>query len=322
MVPARGEVIEMALQRLNALAGGGAHYAESADVLQDNLVDPMRVFGKKEPHPERKLVAGGTRLIFGVSFIDNLVARFLHRDRVCAWKSSWDSIPVKPGIGMEDHHAARLLRGLKFAGDVVTCDVSSWDWSVQNWDFSNLVSVAMGYSPEGATSFAEARYMTIVVNAYQAWSKAPIMTSDGYLFARPSGVWPSGLYTTSADNSANRVMNHVIAARRAGVEPEIIANGDDSVERAMPEAIEIYLSLGKRVREVQEQNVASFSFCSHLWTPRGAIHQSIGKTLYKYLCDPTEEAFIGVAHAVRHRHDALELLEFMASALPTPASRC
>jgi hypothetical protein len=185
------------------------------------------------------------------------------------------------------------------------------------------VSVAtQGYRTEGVANFAESRYIALVVNAYQAWSKAPIMTSDGYLFARPAGVWPSGLYTTSADNSANRVINHVIAARRAGVEPEIIANGDDSVERAMPEAVEIYLSLGKRVREVQEQSVAKFSFCSHLWTPRGAVHQSIGKTLYKYLCDPTEEAFIGVAHAIRHRPDAAELLEFMAAALPTLASRC
>jgi hypothetical protein len=325
LVEVRDVVIEMAMTRILLLLRAESIESMTAEeVLRAWLVDALRIFGKKEPHEARKLVRGGVRLIFGVSFIDNLIARFLHRSRKAEWKRRWPHIPAKPGLGMEDYHAVALLDGLKLPEDVVTCDVSGWDWTIQEWDYYNLIELCK----RGAcgTMFARAQYKKLVSATYLVWARAPLMTSAGHLIDTGPGVWASGFYTTSMDNSANRCFNHAIVARRAGVEPAIIANGDDSAERPLPpgqDPMSHYATLGKTLRDVREQVLSDFSFCSHRWRRSGPIHEAVGKALYKYMSAPTEEAMVGLMHAFRHRQDADALGAFMRSLLPPlPAESC
>jgi len=123
------------------------------------------------------------------------------------------------------------------------------------------------------------------------------MLSDGAMLQQTQpGIMPSGWYLTSSTNSFVRNLNSYHIQREwHGDESWCIAMGDDSVEKYVPEAQELYAKLGKRCKmyNIIERD---FEFCSTLFPLVGLGRPvNIDKILVNFLSKanlPREEAAI------------------------------
>jgi len=120
--------------------------------LDRNLMDPVRVFVKNEPHTLDKINTGRVRLIMSVSLTDKIIEMLLCRHFTKLEIQNWQDIPSKPGIGFTASDSASVY------ADVVGCgmpmsyaDISGWDWGVKQWQVidaaKTTVQLARSYSP-------------------------------------------------------------------------------------------------------------------------------------------------------------------------------
>ena len=99
----RQVIIDLTIDRFIRLIGislGELQDMNYRDLLDNNLVDPVRLFVKQEPHPSRKFLTGKMRLISSVSIVDQLVERLFHSYINNKFIEQWVNIPSKPGIGL------------------------------------------------------------------------------------------------------------------------------------------------------------------------------------------------------------------------------
>lgn len=239
-------------------------------LVSEGLTGPIRLFVKNEPHTAAKALQQRWRLISSVEVIDQLVERLLHWEQNEIEIHHWHTLPVKPGMGLDDRSLELLLASLQENFTTPKCtDASGWDWCVQYASYRHFVQhridlaarahVARGDSLEGVIRhgfFARcmrARAACLMLSVF--------MLSDGHVFCQTEpGIQKSGSFCTASSNSYMRwYLAKLVGADYA------MCMGDDAVEE--PSArwdINHYMKWGYRI-ELSEHDC--IDFCSqHLGT--------------------------------------------------------
>lgn len=261
------------------------------DLIEHGIWDPVRLFIKNEPHSEAKLLEGRLRLIANVSLRSQLIERWLCGHQNDLEISKWFELPVAPGIGLDDDSLALVTKRLSqihTRGKLAMTDVSGWDWSVKPWLLwadAERRRIAAGAQPDSL-------YASMLRLRAYATGASVYALSDGKMVAqRTHGIQNSGSYCTSSTNSWMRAMLYLIARSLATGEDvqtswleDLVAMGDDCVEKHIPGVLDEYLKLGfKCSLSAVVDSVAGVEFCSHLFDGRGlAIPTSWDKTLFRF----------------------------------------
>lgn len=180
-------------------------------LMDYNLVDPVRLFVKNEPHASSKFKTGKMRLISSVSIVDQLIERLLH-SRINEYLiMDWKAIPSKPGIGLNtDADFSAITDQFKQILHPCSSDIKGWDWSVQ---YDELIYVAELRSHMYGLP-TEHPFMRAICIRQHLVATSIYGLSDGTLFYSPTeiGIQLSGCYLTSAGNSEIRIANTINAA--------------------------------------------------------------------------------------------------------------
>jgi len=224
--------------------------------LDYNLMDPVRVFVKNEPHKVQKLDEGRVRLIMSVSLTDKMIEMLLSR-HICKLEiQNWLDIPSKPGIGFTSEANQAVYEDVTQCGlDMSYADVSGWDWGVKEWQIldeaESLISLSNQHS-EDWNHLLRAKAILEAESVYQF--------SDGEMVAPNfKGIVNSGKLRTSRGNSWMRVrVADLIGSQKT------IAAGDDSVENTVADAPRKYLEFGIRCKDYLPVD-RTFEFCSRIY---------------------------------------------------------
>lgn len=275
--------------------------------LDSNLVDPVRVFVKNEPHTKEKINTGRVRLIMSVSLTDKIIEMLLSRHLTKLEIQNWKNIPSKPGIGFSEEDAACVYADVMNGGPMSYTDVKSWDWNVKQWqvlDEANFC-ILLANNPSDCWKHL------LIAKAYLE-TESIYQFSDGTL-VQPNyaGIVNSGKFRTSKSNSFMRVrIADLIGAKKT------IAAGDDSVESTVPDAIAKYLELGIVVKEYLPVK-DSFEFCSHYYGPKGSYALNKEKMVMNLLHQTPKDiseylvAFMGFEAELCTRPDYQDILELI-----------
>nr|WPM94922.1 RNA-dependent RNA polymerase [Rice yellow mottle virus] len=287
---ARDLVCLAVVERLNALASVDPrqHNWTPRELVEKGLCDPVRLFVKNEPHPQKKLRERRFRLISSVSLVDQLVERMLFGPQNNTEISTWWQWPSKPGMGLLTHEQIRLVWDDVFqkhqAHPAAEADISGFDWSVQDWElWSDLaIRINRGNFQGNLRKAAISRYYCFMNSVFQL--------SDGTLIQQElPGLMKSGSYCTSSTNSRIRcLMAELIGS------PWCIAMGDDSVEGWIEGAQSKYAELGHTCKEyypckTRGRELLEFNFCSHLIRKGHAELTSWPKALFRFLSSKHED---------------------------------
>ncbi len=274
---------------------------DSAAQLTMGLRDPIRIFLKREPHPERKLREGRYRMVAGLSVVDQIVERVLFSGWSERLKSEYPSLGTVIGLGFSDQHIELItdeyLANLELYGEATTYDVSGWDRSVMPWMFDAEHEIRWTMSNKLAAPRLEL--------AQRAWiavsCNCPYVLPSGHLYAKICpGLMPSGSYRTSSCNSLMRLY----VSMRAGAR-YVMCNGDDAIEFGLDDPETRYSEMGFKIRDVERTSRDHFTFCSHSynrtvdgWT---ASLDTWPKALYKFFAGPMDqEQLAAFLHETRY----------------------
>jgi hypothetical protein len=266
------------VDRIQRLMSIDAEGLSSRELVQLGLCDPVRLFVKNEPHKEAKTKAGRFRLIMSVSLVDQLVERLICSRQNRAEIMRWESIPSKPGIGLDDQSVATIctqVAPVLESGKLMETDISGFDWSVQEWELRLDMEARVKLCSAGPI------LTKVMMNRVYCTAHSVFTLSDGSLIEQlDGGIQKSGSYNTSSTNSRIRVMLAYMAGS-----PWCIAMGDDSLEAYVPGSLEVYSQLG---HEIKDHRIAtsSFEFCSHIFEDGKASPVNWAKTFYRLLSQP------------------------------------
>ncbi|UYG54067.1 putative RNA polymerase, partial [Dregea volubilis polerovirus 1] len=318
---------QLAFDRAQKLSEVNFEGMSPEELVRQGLVDPIRLFIKKEPHKTAKLIEGRYRLIMSVSLVDQIIARILFQNQnkreICLWRA----VPSKPGFGLStDEQISEFVNNLAqtcgvSAEEVITSwqkyvlptDCSGFDWSVSQWMLEDELEVRNRLTLDLTPLCARLRKAWLYCLGHSVFA-----LTDGTLLAQElPGVQKSGSYNTSSSNSRIRVM----AAFHAGAS-WAMAMGDDALESPDGD-LSIYKQLGFKV-EVGEQ----LEFCSHVFkAPNLAIPVNFGKMLYRLIhsyepeCGNLEvlRCYLQALHSVLYeiRHDPDQVSELLSQLSPS-----
>jgi hypothetical protein len=270
--------------------GNGIFSMSPSELVKENVCSPIRLFIKDEPHKNTKRSSGKLRLISGVAVDDQVLDRMVFGLQNVAEIQRWDSIPSKPGLGLDDTGLRILARGfaqMLERGSLQATDVSGWDWSVQSWEMEDDCRVRQKLA---GVEDGDMLHFLMRVRSYCAARKVFVLP-DGTLVAqtRP-GIQPSGWYCTSSTNSRMRVIARMAVIGPDHPEADLIqAMGDDAVEGALDGDLLLrYEELGHTVKGAKLfTTVAGVEFCSHEFLPNGLAYPvNATKTLFRFFSHP------------------------------------
>jgi hypothetical protein len=266
-------------------------------LVQNGIVDPVKIFIKKEPHSAKKVASGMFRIIASVSLCDQLCERLTCERQNKLEILGWKQCPSKPGMGLNDEGLA-ILRGnaeriLDF-GRIMATDVSSWDWTVQQWELLADARIRIKLAGESETS----SFGKILLSQSYGVSQSVYITSGGQMFAQtvPGGQL-SGRYNTSSSNSRMRVL--ATLAGRLKINPAlldeyrneclVVSMGDDTFELEIPGLEKEIASIGHLVKQVDyHDSVVRGEFCSQVFDEEAAAPTDPAKTVFRYLSHPVD----------------------------------
>lgn len=257
----RGLVFSIVVQRIRRILSFTLEEIRAmspVQLVQEGLVDPVKVFIKSEPHKRAKLDAGKLRIISNVSIVDQIIERLLFSKQNKKEIIQWRNCPSKPGMGLHDAGLQELYAEVTQAqakAQLVETDVSGWDWSVPAWllQFDADCRVMLYGAPP---SSALAKLIQFRAHAI---SNKVFALSDGTLYQQcVPGVQASGSYNTSSTNSRMRVsLAWMVGASWA------IAMGDDDVEDEVDGAADKYRAMGFTIKDYKLlPGLGQFEFCS------------------------------------------------------------
>lgn len=282
-------VAESIMERLEGLYNMDLSACYTAkQLVEQGLVDPIRLFVKREPHSRSKIEEGRLRLIFSVSIVDNAIALLL-----CSLQNNTEilynsDLPVKAGLGFHDDGVKKILNYVSTQiPNPVETDVSGWDWCFQEDDFNFDCQRRIELCGAQGTV-----YEKIIRAHFKVMSLKCMLLSDGSILQQVlPGIMPSGWYNTSSTNSNVRVHDHYCVALSQGLRPAIMAMGDDSVETQCREPAIEYAKRGRKVKDFKTVTTDGFEFCSHYFSGGKAVPLNIEKQLFNLLSlTPTTQA--------------------------------
>lgn len=257
-------IVKLVAHRLNA-------YRRALPGQQ--VMDPIRVFVKREPHKVSKIKEKRWRLIWSMGLIDRLVNDLLFGDLAKAEIANFDEIPSQPGLGFFEGNWDRLAHRLignppceRFAA----MDISGWDMSVPGWGYdAYLDGVFRRCKNKGDICKEDEAAMRHV---FWNVSQCRVRFSDGTEIEQSfRGICKSGWALTISFNCWLRAyVQKCSKIRRHGHFNDqtdfIVTMGDDSLERAPNEDIDAMIkdfnSWGFRVKgEAQVGPLDKMEFC-------------------------------------------------------------
>jgi len=242
-----------------------------------NLLDPVRVFVKNEPHKVEKIKEGRFRLIHSVSIVDKMIEMLLHYHLHKIEISNWRSIPSKPGIGFTENDNQLLFEQINskhISGDKqMSTDVSGWDWTVKKWMLEDLALATIALCDNPSSDWT-----TLVLLEPELESQSIYQFSDGLLVSPVySGIVNSGKYKTSRGNSWMRAYLGILIGCKT-----IMTAGDDSVESFVEDAAAKYGTLGFKLKAYIPMS-EGYDFCSRWYQDQQSWPLNANKMLMNLL---------------------------------------
>ncbi len=257
--------------------------------------DLVRLFVKQEPHSKEKADLERWRLIWLVSFTDQVIDALLFDPSIDSEIEHHRTIPSKPGWtwlkgGLNDFKNQMD----DFSDKLGTSDKSSWDWTVQYWeylcDLERRQRLCINPDHPSAQEFFYLQKLR-----YQILSCGKIQFSDGEAFQQTiNGIVRSGSKITISINSFCQVFNKVLyceAFCEGGFQEKkhkIAAIGDDAFERFHGIDIDHYKKFleetcGHIVKYIQLGKFMDLHFCSHNFTMYNGICVGVPDNLDRHL---------------------------------------
>jgi len=264
-----------------------------AELVGKGMTDPVRLFVKGEPHPQKKILTKRWRLIMAISIVDQLVERILSDAQNKAEINDWKECPSTPGISLTDDAELKEFydKIQSQSGEIAEADVTGWDWSVKEWELHLEADMRADLCD------ADDWLRRIFHNREHCVANALYCLPDGRLIEKiVPGVQCSGRYNTSSTNSRLRVA--VAAFCGAGW---AFAMGDDCVEEYQEDAEKLYLALGHPLKMYNKRS-DEFEFCSNVFT-KDLVYPSDGtKTLYNLIEQKNIDAMLMNQFQMEMRH--------------------
>lgn len=245
-------------RRLVAHAQGSCLNLLPEDIIKSSYYDCVRVFVKNEFHKPDKVKQGRFRLIASCSLIDELVGRVIFSNQDTMDKLNYLTQPSKAGLGFTDKQVLDFLENLPNFDEMVSSDVSFWDWSVTDWLFQADAEARIRISDPKEVH----KLWCNAVRSYAyAESHKVFVTSDGKLYSQMiAGIVPSGSVITSSRNSRMRViLSYIVGSKTC------VANGDDALEDFVADAQSIYAKYGFKVKVYDKVIDNKFEFSGHIY---------------------------------------------------------
>lgn len=240
-------------------------------LVEHGLCDPVRVFVKNEPHPKSKIAQNRFRIISSVSIVDYCIESWLSDAQNQEEISVWDSIPAKPGMGLDDMSLRTLFDEAAphiLAGRCMSTDMTGWDFSVKWWELENEAYYrARQFSDLDAVEpHFRNSYHNIMLGRYICAALVVRVLSNGEMWAQAvAGIMISGRKNTSSDNSHIRVN----LVKKRDPHAFVMAMGDDCVEEYFDGFEQYYTNLGHvvkstdtRIYSAKNIEEVEFQFCS------------------------------------------------------------
>lgn len=228
------DIMQHVWDRLVLLSDGDRDYSKlnARQLVHIGLTDPVRVFVKGELHSREKVAQGRMRLISVLSTVDQIIERVLHSSQNHEEIASWEEIPSKPGMGLDDDSLDALREEIQMFENPVDTDISGWDWGVPGWLMEAEVQVRIRLAGCSSTS----AYARMAYNRFLCLSLSVMVLSDGTVWEQKiRGIQKSGSYNTSSGNSRMRVLLAYMAGSK-----KAIAMGDDCIEEYSATAKDFY----------------------------------------------------------------------------------
>lgn len=313
----KSDLIRLVISRLILLLITNTDGLSPSDLIKMGLRDPIYTFIKDEPHKAEKLKDNRLRVISGVSLVDNIIERVLFSTQNKIEIQLNEHIPYKPGMGLHDDGQKALyswFQRCQRAFKLCSTDVSAWDWSVPGY----LMDMEKDYRL--ATGSTTGGWATLVSCYMYGLARKVFQLPSGEMFEQTiPGIQASGTYITSSGNSHMRHMLASLVQLCLGYDFDGVAEGcqmgDDALERFLDGLLEMYVSLGFKVKGVSMMPDGVFSFCSTFWDKdwRGQP-ESWTKTLFRFLFknpgDPLFESYRQqLERDLRHYPNLTSLLE-------------
>jgi hypothetical protein len=276
MIDAMGDhLINLVIDRIECIHLWDGDFATRKELIQINLMDPVRLFIKNEPHSLEKCGLGRFRLIMSVSLVDKMIEMFLNMHTNKQQIQHWDKIPSKPGMGFTLEMADSIYNSCTEQGleNLASADISGWDWSVKQWLLEAETEYRIRLQSNPSNFYKDfMRKKTILDSSSVYQFSNGLMVTCNF-----SGLQNSGKYNTSSGNSLMRVITAFLVGSNWA-----IAMGDDAIESTVVHAQQKYLDLGFRCK-MYEPITEEFEFCSHIFTKDGAYALNLNKSLMRLL---------------------------------------
>lgn len=239
-------LVEAVVDRMKRLLDADFTEDRWTDVVDRRLSDPVRIFVKTEPHKRSKIDSERYRLIWSISVVDQLVERCLWYAHTKTEISSWEDLPSKPGMGLDDEGLSKLASqiaclaassGMKIADrDVHGSDMQVSEWLMLTAHLSTWLQYT--WLP------ADSDWFRIHRARHRAGVRPVLVDGDGRVYTTDvPALMCSGRFITSFMNS--RIYTTLSLLRGESS----MAMGDDTIETNMtsltqPQGEKFYAGFG------------------------------------------------------------------------------
>lgn len=262
--------------------------AKAISNVSNNLCDPVRIFGKDEPHLLSKQYQ---RIICSVSLLDALIEVLCIIEQNNAEIGSYHDIPSQAGIDLyTDKENTSFYETCDKADRVkplASNDAKRWDYTFQDWQYD--AEYAQRAILNGSVLKVEGKFVAnprcvwwlkVTRARFNCMKNSLYMTTDGRLYAaKRAGRMLSGSRGTASINSRQRAY---LAWIVFDLEQFTKTMGDDCIEEWQRDAVEEYEKWGFTITDYQKCN-GKFDFCSHMFEDGKAVPTAYEKMLYNFL---------------------------------------
>lgn len=294
--------------------------SNALQLVEDNLQDPIRVFGKNESTGVHK----PTRVINSVSVVDSGVERVLSLATASKFSDNWMEGPSSVGIQLKNLDALVEFRSKaeRYLGSsVVVDDMQGYEYSFKDdcVDMAFDIEVYL-HAREFYPRVEEDVYVKLLF--VENWlTKAPsiIVCSDGVVLETAECWLRSGRFKTSFYGTHVRSALCSVAASMKGKVFEYMwvpakSNGDDCLSSYVGYELD-YVPYGFVVTDRRlSTGIEPWSFCSHLIFRDTHYPETVCKTILNLLRNRkvTHELYDAFAFVNRERPDWPILEEFIS----------
>lgn len=260
----------------------------------------FKMFVKAEPHKIKKAQEGRWRLIMASSLPVQI-----------AWHMTVEHLEEKT-LEMTGTHPStygttfvaggwkRFLGRVRNFGLDLCIDKSAWDWNAPYWVFDVCRRLRERLTPNATPEWKQ--MLALLYDDAYVNSKIILPTGEVVLQQSP-GLMKSGLVVTISDNSLAQVALHLLACKRLGMPPtRLLATGDDTIQKTMPE-ISKYIKTLEECGCVVKEYEHGVSFMGFHITDEGLEPMYKGKHLVNlsyqkddYVCDTLDAYLRMYAH--------------------------